>query len=372
MRLTEIQVRQSLINMCERYAPLTINSLSERISSLDGSKVDVFIDFSIQNGPSFKAVVEIKTVATPKNILMGARQLAAYLVNDKEPDRVPLLVAPYIGTKQAKILEEKGISWLDLSGNMSIRVSNRVYIERSGKPNRFPDTAPIKKIFQGTSSLVSRALLLKPEGFKSVNEVYKFINSRNANITLSTVSKVLKSLDEELLIAKKDSFITVTNQEKLLKCLTESYISGVKRREKRIYTFSIPQQRYVSMRRNVIKSNYLACGFYAAGLKGLAATDEITIFTKNMAEARKEFDFLEPDAEFWNVKFIETDNDEMWFNSVDIDLTIASVISVSVPLVDEIELYLEMMAASPRGPKIAEQLKRRILRKGGIDGQQTD
>jgi hypothetical protein len=368
MRLTEIQVRQSLINMGERYAPLKINSMTEQTSLLDGCKVDVIIDFSIQNGPSFKAIAEIKTVATPQNVLMGARQLAAYVANDKESDRVPLLIAPYIGAKQAKTLEEKGISWLDLSGNMSIRVPNRIFIERTGKPNRFPDTAPIKKIFQGTSSLVSRALLLKPEGFASVNEVYKFINSRNANITLSTVSKVLKSLDEELLISKKDSFISVNSKEKLLKSLTEGYINGVKRREKRIYTFSIPQQRYVSMRRNVIKSNYLASGFYAAGLRGLAVTDEITIFTKDMAQARKEFDFLQPDAEFWNVKFIETNNDEMWFNSVDIDLTIASVINVSIPVVDEIELYLEMMASSPRGPKIAGQLKRRILQKGGGDG----
>jgi hypothetical protein len=126
------------------------------------------------------------------------------------------------------------------------------------------------------------------------------------------------------------------------------------------------------MRRNVVKSNYLACGFYAAGLKGLAATDEITILTKDMAKAREEFDFLEPDAEFWNFKFIETDNDEMWFNSADINLTIASVINISVPIVDEIELYLEMMASSPRGPKIAEQLKRRILQKANINGQKDN
>ncbi len=144
--------------------------------------------------------MEIKTVATPQNILMSARQLSACVANDKVPDRVPLLVAPYIGTKQAKILEEKGISWLDLSGNMSIRVSNRIYIERTGKPNRFPDTAPIKKIFQGTSSLVSRALLLQPEGFSSLYEMVDFINKRNATITVSTVSKVVKKLQNMGLI----------------------------------------------------------------------------------------------------------------------------------------------------------------------------
>ncbi|MHC4070771.1 MAG: hypothetical protein ACYTGS_01850, partial [Planctomycetota bacterium] len=176
MRLTEEQVIQFLKSMGERYAPLTINSLTEQVNMPDGYQVDAVIEFSIQNGPSFKAIAEIKTVATPQNILMGARQLAAFVSNDKERDSVLLLVAPYIGTKQAKILADKGISWIDLSGNMSIRVSNQIYIERTGKPNRFPDTAPIKKIFQGTSSLVSRALLLKPEGFSSLYEMVDFIN----------------------------------------------------------------------------------------------------------------------------------------------------------------------------------------------------
>jgi len=371
MRFTEEQVIRSLKSAGDLHAPLAIRSLKEQVS-LQGNQVDAVIEFSIERGPSFEALAEIVPVATPKNILKKARQLADYLGIAKKPKMVPLVIAPYIGSKQAEILADRGISWIDLCGNMSVRVSNQIYIERTGKPNRFPDTAPIKKIFQGTSSLVSRALVLKPDGFESVNDIYNFINNRNANITLSTVSKVLKSLDEDLLIKKADSFISVTNQERLLERLVESYISSIRRRETRVYTFSIPQQRYVSMTRNVVKSNYLACGFYAASLKGLATTDEITILVRNMAQAREEFDFLEPDAEFGNVKFIETKNDEMWFNSVDTALMLGSAINVSIPVVDEMELYLEMMEASPRGPKIAEQLKLRILEKADSGGQKDN
>jgi len=368
MRLTEIQVRQSLINMCERYAPLTINSLSERISLLDGSKVDVFIDFSIQNGPSFKAVVEIKTVATPQNILMGARQLAAYVANDKERDRVPLLVAPYIGAKQAKILEEEGISWLDLSGNMLIWVSNRVYIERTGKPNRFPDTAPIKKIFQGTSSLVSRALLLQPEGFSSLYDIVDFINNRNAKITLSTVSKVLKSLEEDLLINKGESLISVADPEKLLEKLAEGYKNSTERKRRNTCRFATDKPDAMFFAFNEMLSiDYVACGFYAVQIKGLAVTDKITIFVRSMesvnrAVVRNQIQ-ITPDSEFGNVSITESSDPGVWFNA---DIKPRSAI------VDDIELYLEMMVDTPRGPKIAEQFKRRILRKGGIDGQQTD
>jgi len=368
MRLTEIQVRQSLMNMDEMCAPLMVKSMTERTSLPDGCNIDVFIEFSIQNGPSFKALVEIVPVATPQNILMGVRQLASYVVNDKEPDRVPLLVAPYIGTKQAKILEEKGISWLDLSGNMSIRVSNRVYIERTGKPNRFPDTAPIKKIFQGTSSLVSRALLLKTEGFESLTKMTDFINRKNENvIRLSTVSKVLKKLEEELLINRSKSLITAANPEKLLEKLSEGYRNSTERQRRNTYRFVIEGIEQLSDGMTALCKDYLAYGFYAAQIKGLAVTDQKMIFVKDIEQFRKKAErklvSVTPDAEFGNFIVTETNDPGVWFNAN---------YQITVSVVDDIELYLEMMVDTPRGPKIAEQLKRRILQKGDSEGQQVN
>ena len=368
MRLTEEQVIQSLTNMGERYAPLIINRLIEQVSLPEGYQVDAVIEFSIQNGPSFEAVVEIKTVATPQNILMGARQLAAYNANDKEPNRVPLLVAPYIGAKQAKILEEEGISWLDLSGNMSILVSNRVYIERTGKPNRFPDTAPIKKIFQGTSSLVSRALLLQPEGFSSLYDIVNFINNRNAKITLSTVSKVLKSLEEDLLITKTKKLIYVTNAERLLERLAVSYVNSTIRKAGETYRFATDKPDAMFFAFNEMLSiDYVACGFYAAQIKGLAVTDKITIFVRSMESVKRAALLnqiqITPDSEFGNVSITESSDPGVWFNA---DIKLRSAI------VDDIELYFEMIADAPRGPKIAEQLKRRILQKGDSDGRKVN
>jgi len=367
MRLTEEQVIQSLKSMGERYSPLMINSIAEQVSMPEGYRVNAVIEFSIQNGPSFKAVVEIKTVATPQNILMGARQLAAYVANDKEPDRVPLLVAPYIGTKQAKILEEKGISWLDLSGNMSILVSNRIYIERTGKPNRFPDTAPIKKIFQGTSSLVSRALLLRPEGFTSLYEMVDFINNRNAKITLSTVSKVLKILDEELLINRGKSLVSVADPEKLLERLAQGCKNSTERNRRNTYRFVIENIQQLSPGLVGECKDYLACGFYAAQIKGLAMTDKMTIFIKDIEQFRRKAEekwvSITADEEFGNVIITETNDPGVWFNP---DWRLIDSV------VDDIELYLEMISDTPRGPKIAEQLKRRILQKADINGQKDN
>jgi hypothetical protein len=370
MRLTEEQIIESLKRTDGKYAPLMINSLQEQSSLQDGYQADAIMDCSIQNGPSFKAVVEIKTVATPQNILTGIQLLKAYATNGEQSDMVPLLVAPYIGAKQAEILADNGISWLDLSGNMSIRVSNRIYIERTGKPNRFPDTSPIKKIFQGTSSLVSRALLLRPEGFSTLYEIVDYINNRNAKVTLSTVSKVLKSLEEELLVNRSKSDISVANPERLLERLAEGYKNSTERKRRNTYRFVIKGIERLSYNNpNAIRAaskDYLACGFYAAQIKGLAVTDKITIFVKDMEQFRRkaegELVSITADEEFGNAIITETSDPGVWFNP-----DWKGFESV----VNDVELYLEMMVDTPRGPKIAKQLKRQILQKGDIDGRKA-
>jgi len=339
MRITEKEIIQHLQRAGDQYAPLAINRFEEQVLLPQGYRIDAIIEFSIQDGPSFEALVEITPVSTPKNILEKSRQLADYVIEINKPNIVPLLIAPYIGTKQAKILADKGISWIDLSGNMSIRV-----------------TAPIKKIFQGTSSLVSRALLLKPEGFSSLYEVVDFINDRNANITKSTVSKVLKSLEEELLINKSKSLISVTNREKLLEKLTEGYLSSTERKSRETHRFATESTKKLFYSLFERQTDYLAYGFYAAQIKGLAVTDQITIFVKDIEQVKKASVWnwvkITPDAEFGNINITETKDPGVWFNTS---------LQMYDAVVDNIELYLEMMADTPRGPKIAKLIKQRIL-----------
>ncbi len=363
MRLTEKEVLQYLQRAADQYAPLKINRLAEEVPLPGGYQVDAVVEFSIQNGPSFEAVAEITPVPTPRYVLMKAQQLDSYLGREKKRDRVALLVAPYIGARQAKILADRGISWIDLSGNVSIRVSNRIYIERTGRPNRFPDTAPIKRIFQGTSSLVGRALLLRPEGFASLEKMVDFINERNANITLPTVSKVLKKLEDELLINRSKSLVSVPDPEKLLERLAEGYKNSTERKKRNTYRFAIGDIQQLSAGVVGVCKDYLACGFYAAQIKGLAVTDKITIFVKDVEQFRRKAEeklvSITVDAEFGNAIITETNNPGVWFNP---DWRVIDSV------VDDIELYLEMTVDTPRGPKVAEQLKRRILQRAESSG----
>ena len=357
MRLTEKEIVKRLWESAEEYKPFIFMGFEEKFLLAKGIKADAIVEISTENGPSFKAIVEIAAVANPKTVLQKCRLLRDELNRINEPDLVPVIVAPYISKSQAKILADEGISWIDLSGNMVVQAPNQLYVERTGKPNKFPDIAPIKKIFQGVSSLVSRALLLKPDGFSSLYEVVDFINSRNANITVSTVSKVLKSLEQELLVDKSKSLISARDSEKLLERLTEDYISSTKRKARKTYRFATDSTQklfYTFFERQI---DYVACGFYAAKLKGLAVTDLVTIFVKDIEQVRKAVVYnwiaITPDAEFGNISITETNDPGVWFNT--------RLLRYDA-VVDDIELYLEMMADTPRGPKIAKLLKGRMLK----------
>jgi hypothetical protein len=363
MRLTEKDILKKLQESAPQYEPLRIGKIETEVFLADKINADAAAEVAIDNGTPFKALIAVRTVANPMTIILACKMLRNELELVREQEFVPMIIAPYIGDKQADILADEGVSWIDLCGNMRIKIPNQVYIERTGRPNKYPDSVPIKKIFEGTSSLVTRALLLQPEGFSSLSQIVDFINSRNSNITLSTVSKVLNSLEQELYIDKSKSLIRVRKPVELLEKLAESYKISTERKTRKSYKFSVdtPENFFDNLFEQQI--DYAICGFYAAQLKGLAVSNEITVFVKDIADIRKAagrgaYAFqLTPDSEFGNLVITESDDAGVWFNAV--KQTNPSQYSV----VDDIELYLEMTTDTPRGPKIAEVIRENILRR---------
>jgi hypothetical protein len=355
MRLKENDILNEL-EIQEDLSPLVVDGIDQLESKIDDFRIDAIIEFIIQNGPSFKAAAEILSTSTPKAISQKINVFRNFDKELKYQNLVPMILAPYISKKESRLLIDENISWIDLSGNMCIKVPPGIYIERTGKPNKFPDTSPIKKIYEGTSSLVCRALLLNPKGFTSLYEIVDFINQRNGSITTGTVSKVLKSLEEELIVSKSESIIALKKPEVLLDNLTEGYLNYSKRKTDRKYKYDIEKTNDLEALFEDFQIEYAYCGFYAAKRKSLGITDKISIFIKSIQEVKKAFKrnsiMATPDEEYGQVTFIEAKNPCVWFNIQEEPFN---------NIVDDLELYLEMVNDKPRGPKIAKQLKERIL-----------
>ncbi len=357
MRLKTNEIIIELENQ-ENLSPLIIDQVEQSPPMVGNLDIDAIIRFSIKDGSSFKAAVELLPISTPKSISQKVNALASYASRLKKQKMVPMIIAPYISRKESNLLIDQEISWIDLSGNMSIKVPPSIYIERTGKPNKFPDTSPIKKIYEGVSSLVCRALILKPEGFTSLNEIVDFINNRNATITIGTVSKVLKSLEEELIVSKSSSNICLKKPGVLLNNLSEGYLEYSKRKIDRKFRYDVENTNELEALFESFEIDYAYCGYYAAKRKNLAMTDQVTIFIKSIQEIKKTFKennySATPDDQYGQITLIETKNPCVWFNKQEDTFN---------NIIDDLELYLEMVNDKPRGPKVAKQLEERILGK---------
>ena len=167
----------------------------------------------------FPFVAEFKTQTTPKSFVGAIAQVRVYAEAAGLP---PLLVSPYLSPERLQELEAKGVSGVDLCGNGVVTIPGEMLVVRTGNPNRFPASRGIANPYQGSSSLVARAFLSRPS-YDSVQEVKGEVTERGGWVSLGTVSKALKSLEEDLIIRRQGRASALLQADGLLDRLAAGF-----------------------------------------------------------------------------------------------------------------------------------------------------
>ena len=181
------------------------------------SPFDILLEGSYA-GKTYRFAGEIRPLATPK---VFAEALARARTAPLPPKTLPLLIVPYLSEERLKELQEAGISGIDLSGNGVMIVPDRLLVYRTGQPNRFPNSDRIRNVYDGKSSIIARAFLLRPR-FTSVTKLAESI-SDTANVSLPTISKALFQLEQDLMIARATDGLRLIQPDKLMDALAENY-----------------------------------------------------------------------------------------------------------------------------------------------------
>jgi hypothetical protein len=212
------------------YSPMKLVSLeTEPRLDAPGQDRNYRPDFLLEiewEGETFKFIAEAKTVSTPKTMEQAILQVTTYTeaLNEKVKggQYYPLIIIPYLSEAKANMLMKRAISGLGLSGNRLFYVPGKLLVFRSkAEKNKYPSNAPIKNVYRMSSSIVARAMILRPQ-FTTVNEVLEEIESRGGKLSLGTVSKVLKALEDDLLISRSPG-IRLIDGRSLLEKLRENY-----------------------------------------------------------------------------------------------------------------------------------------------------
>ena len=294
-----------------------------------------------------KFVVEFKGQSAPSYLVGAIEQVRAYTA--ARPDLLPLVIVPYLGPKSLERLIAAGVSGLDLCGNGVINIPGEWFVFRTGEKNRFPSSLPIKNIYRGTSSCVARLFLLRPN-YKSVSEVRDEILRRKADISPSTVSKVLKALQEDLMISRTDE-IRLLRPEQLLEQLQNNY--------RRPWTKPRLQGKIGDVEKLITKAAVVADNNKALIARRsqtpyvvLPSSNEITsLYVSSSSPFLKEFEFEET-SRFPNVEFLETDDPTVYFDRREIG---------PIPIISPLQAYLELSKGGKREQEAAEPLRADIL-----------
>ena len=355
-RPTEREIIEQLRRGQVSLPPLSIRLLEGELEASRERRLDAAIEVSWREH-TVTFAVECKSLATPRAFRDGLNWLK--LAALPEGYR-PLLIMPFLREQHLQELEREGISGLDLCGNGVVVVPGVLAVFRSGGKNRFSSSAPIKNIYRKNSSLVGRVFLAR-SSYDAVQEVHAEINQRNLLVnrwskgpmSLSTVSKALKTLEEDLVV-ERDGAIRLLQPDTLLQKLRENYTHprAKERVRLKLPEGSGPVQAWLQKQAQALNLPMVATGTssvtqYAVMKRG----DLLSVYCPRVEALLDRLPPSQPDR-FPNLELIETEDETAYFDArQDGNFWWASPVQV----------YLELMAGDKRDQETAEQVKSFLL-----------
>jgi len=305
-----------------------------------------------------KFAVECKSLSTPKAFQDGLNFLK---IESLPKGYQPLLFLPFLSERQLKELEREGISGIDLCGNGVVVVPDMFAVFRSGEKNRFSSSAPIKNIYRKNSSMVGRAFLLR-SGYETVQGICAEINRRNLLVSrwkkkpmsLSTVSKSLKTLEDDLVVTREGT-IRLLQPDKLLEKLFENYeppavreLIRLKISEKSGKVWELLSKQSRDLDLPLVATGTSSVARYAVMQRG----DLLSVYCPRVEMLLERLPGSQSDR-FPNLELIETEDETVYFDARQEE---------GFWWASPVQVYLELMAGDKRDQETAEQLKSSILK----------
>jgi hypothetical protein len=128
-----------------------------------------------------------------------------------------VLVVPYMTPAGAKAAADRGLNWIDLSGNAHLR-DDALYVWVQGRPNQFSARGRPSSAFAAKSSRVARALLLDPERWWVQKEL-----AAHTDLDPGHISRVVRRLDDDQLLERDGSRLRPRDPDLLLDAWADDY-----------------------------------------------------------------------------------------------------------------------------------------------------
>lgn len=347
-KITEVELLEKLQSEKVLLKPLVIYSLLPEFAR-GRARADALVEAGIEgSGEKFRFVIEAKAQSTPMAVQTAIAQLRAYLQDDENP----MILVPYLSPERLEELEREQVSGVDLCGNGVVIVPNRLYILRTGQPNLYRESRPLGNPYAGRSSLVARMLLTQPE-WPSLNEFVDAIKQAGVELSYPQASKAIKSLRNELIVAKIGNVIKLREPLKLLDNLGRAWKKPSFRLREPLRL--PPQLDWANALSGDSNLRWAVTG--ASSVSRYAAFSQagpVRIAVTNLATASKLLD-AKPESvpSFADIELVESDEPGFYFqNKIDEDGT---------RWASRLQTWLELQAGDARQQDAARTIRQTIL-----------
>lgn len=341
-----------------RLPPLTLRLVERepKLKRLSGDKYrpDAVVEMS-KRARKWTFLVELKAASTAKGL---ENALAAIQPAAAKAGLRPLILLPYLSPANLARLEDEGVSGIDLCGNGIVTLPDELFVVRTGEPNRFPRSEPIRNVYRGDSSLVARAFLVRPI-YRAVGEIVTTVQSAGGDISFPTVSKVLRTLEADLIVARTFGGIRLIQPDKLLQELADNY-RPPKAAERYVGKVALPERDLpVAMAEasRQIGARFVLTGAASAARYAVFAREPVVAAYCEVSPAKllAALDVpIEETDRFPNVDLVTTYDRRPYFDSA---------VEDGVTYASPVQAYLELMAGDKRQRESAAQVRDRVVRR---------
>lgn len=306
-------------------------------------------------------VASVRARATSQVLAVAAQQAKSLAFDAR--GALPLLIVPHLSPASLHEVEQLGISAVDLCGNGVIQVPHQWLVVRTGQPNRFGGSDPLRSAYRGVASLVARAFMVQP-AFARVSDIRGFIEARGGQITLATVSKALARLEEDLVVAREPRGIRLLQPDKLLFKLQASYQPPAIHGRLAVSAKLTELELHRRLRRAAedLGGRLALTGVSSASHQAVIAAEPITSFYCSSPPdelAKAAAIELAAQRHFVDLELLQTDDARVYFDARDADGRL---------LASPVQTWLELATGDKRSQEVAQDLGRRLLQGIGERG----
>lgn len=294
-------------------------------------------------------ICETKSLGSPSHLFPAIAQLKKIAEYKKA---YLIIIAPYISQRSAEMCRENQVGFIDLEGNAFLSFDN-VLVDKRVKERTEVEKREVVEIFSPRATRIIRVLLENKKEKWLITDLAK-----EANISIGYASDVLKALNKQGYVDReKRKGFQVKDKAALLDKWASIYDFN-QNKIINLYTFEKDFENLFKNIKDVSDSLKLKCG--------LTLLSGASIVAPYIARFSNIYLYIEGDIKTWTEKLDlrEVESGANFYLVIPYDEGVFYGLQKvkGIPLISNIQLYLDLIKYPARGKEQADYLRNQLIK----------